>query len=65
MFGAYRYAWDISANACASFGINSDMATSAVTMVFINLVNAVVNLPFSIYSTFVLEEKHGFNKQVK
>ena len=24
----------------------------------------IVGLPWSVYSTFVLEEKHGFNKQV-
>jgi STE24 endopeptidase len=22
----------------------------------------ILNLPFSFYSTFVIEEKHGFNK---
>jgi STE24 endopeptidase len=30
----------------------------------LNVFNTVTNFPFSIYSTFVLEEKHGFNKQV-
>ena len=28
-----------------------------------NLFSTVINLPFSIYGTFVLEEKHGFNQQ--
>lgn len=27
------------------------------------LLNDVVGLPLSIYSTFVIEERHGFNKQ--
>ena len=28
-----------------------------------NIFNTVINLPFSVYGTFVLEEKHGFNQQ--
>lgn len=28
------------------------------------LYSAFVELPWSLYSTFVLEEAHGFNKQV-
>ena len=28
-----------------------------------NVFNTFIGLPFSIYSTFVLEEKHGFNQQ--
>ena len=27
------------------------------------LVSSIVELPFSVYSTFVIEEKFGFNKQ--
>jgi STE24 endopeptidase len=29
---------------------------------FLGLVSAIINLPFDIYSTFVIEEKFGFNK---
>ena len=36
----------------------------ALVFTFItSLASTIVNLPFSIYSTFVLEQKHGFNKQ--
>jgi STE24 endopeptidase len=24
--------------------------------------STIINLPFSVYSTFVIEERHGFNK---
>ena len=37
------------------------------TVVFLLLVltySTIVDIPWSVYSTFVLEEKHGFNKQV-
>ena len=36
-------------------------------MVFIELVmiySTVTGLPWKIYSTFVLEDRHGFNQQV-
>lgn len=32
-------------------------------MIILNSINLVKDLPFKIYSIFVLEEKHGFNKQ--
>lgn len=28
-----------------------------------DLEQTIVGLPFSLYSTFVIEERHGFNKQ--
>jgi len=28
------------------------------------IINDILNLPFSLYSTFVIEEKYGFNKQL-
>ena len=31
-------------------------------MIIISLIEAMLNLPFSIYSHFVIEEKYGFNK---
>lgn len=34
-------------------------------MFIINIISHIINLPLVIYDTFVLEEKHGFNKQVK
>ena len=39
--------------------IGRSMCFSILALLF----NTVVGLPMSIYSTFVLEEKHGFNKQ--
>jgi len=43
--------WDIE--------IGKSICFSIIMLIF----NTVVGLPISIYSTFVLEEKHGFNKQ--
>ncbi len=39
---------------------------AAVTIIFYLLDSAkdlVLGTPFSLYSTFVIEQKHGFNKQ--
>ncbi|XP_059057373.1 CAAX prenyl protease 1 homolog [Achroia grisella] len=58
-------AWNKSENIAAIFNIAADreIIISCVFMTFVTLFNFIVNMPFTIYSTFVLEEKHGFNKQ--
>lgn len=58
-------AWQKSENIAALFNINPDqeIAISCVFMTFVTVFNFVVYIPFSIYEVFVLEEKHGFNKQ--
>ena len=33
-------------------------------MIFNTIYSTITSLPFSLYSTFVIEERHGFNKQV-
>ncbi|CAG0882585.1 unnamed protein product [Cyprideis torosa] len=40
-----------------------EIQQSIVLIFLIMLISTVVELPFSIYSTFVIEERHGFNKQ--
>lgn len=40
-----------------------EVANSCVWLFFLSSLSTVVDLPFSIYHTFVLEEKYGFNKQ--
>lgn len=57
--------WSVSVDFAALFNITSDreIAISCFFMTFVTLFNFVVNLPFTIYGTFVLEQKHGFNKQ--
>jgi len=34
-------------------------------MLIIGVFSHISNLPIEIYDTFVLEQKHGFNKQVR
>lgn len=58
-------AWKKSENIADVFGINpnQEIVISCIFMTFVTLFNFVVNMPFAIYEIFVLEEKHGFNKQ--
>ena len=44
-------------------GIESEIYRSLTFLLLFNIFNVVINLPFSIYGTFVLEERHGFNQQ--
>ena len=50
-FGYWPETWDKE--------IGRSIAFFILAMVF----NNIVGLPLSIYSTFVVEERHGFNKQ--
>lgn len=50
---AQRFQWDP----------NNEIILSCIFMVILNSINLFKELPFKIYSIFVLEEQHGFNKQ--
>lgn len=41
----------------------SEIAYSCVWLLVLNTISTIIGLPFSIYHTFVLEERYGFNKQ--
>ncbi|CAH0399857.1 unnamed protein product [Chilo suppressalis] len=58
-------AWQKSENIALIFNISPDreILVSCVFMTFVTIFNFFVNMPFTIYGIFVLEEKHGFNKQ--
>lgn len=56
--------WQYSKIILANMNVNQgELLTSAVFMVLLMTLNVVTSLPISVYNTFVLEEKHGFNKQ--
>lgn len=41
----------------------SEIPISCVWLLILNAISTIIGLPFSIYHTFVLEERYGFNKQ--
>ncbi|RKP24134.1 peptidase family M48-domain-containing protein [Syncephalis pseudoplumigaleata] len=52
--GLYRY---------AGLSAEYEITRSVVFVLVFALVNAVIDIPFNLYGTFVIEERHGFNKQ--
>jgi len=57
--------WKISGNILENFGYGSEYEIIH-SLVFLGLsmvYETVLHLPFGLYHTFVIEEKHGFNKQ--
>lgn len=57
--------WKYSTEIADKFGYkDGEIVISIIFMLIMNTWNTLFSLPFSIYSVFVIEEKHGFNKQV-
>lgn len=67
VMGMYPFFWDISAWVVGEGFLGKDPAEAEalVSLVLLGLVvlqDTVVSIPWSLYSNFVVEEKHGFNK---
>ncbi|KEP46996.1 CAAX prenyl protease [Rhizoctonia solani 123E] len=62
--GAFPWAWKVSGSLLARFGYGPEyeITHSIAFGTVLFYLTTIPNLPLSIYSTFVLEEKHGFNK---
>ncbi|KAL5480481.1 STE24 [Sanghuangporus weigelae] len=63
-YGAYAYAWDLAGSTIARFGYGEEyeILQSNVFVGILYLFSTIPAIPLSVYQTFVLEEKHGFNK---
>lgn len=59
------WAWQYSAGAAARLGLDpsNEVAHSLAFLACSTLWSLVVETPFSLYSQFVIEARHGFNKQ--
>uniref|UniRef100_A0A0N5BHY2 CAAX prenyl protease n=1 Tax=Strongyloides papillosus TaxID=174720 RepID=A0A0N5BHY2_STREA len=55
--------WNISGDVNKKIGITSEMGQSLMFQTINSLLTFVTALPFSYYDTFIIEQKHGFNKQ--
>ena len=64
-FGYIAYLWQVSINAAkyCNLDTESEIVISGMFMVVSSVINFAKDMPFKVYKTFVLEEKHGFNKQ--
>ncbi|XP_012540453.1 CAAX prenyl protease 1 homolog [Monomorium pharaonis] len=63
-YGNY-YFWQWSIAIAKYYGMNheSEILLSAICLFIIGIITHISNLPIAVYDTFVLEQKHGFNKQ--
>ncbi|CAL1531659.1 unnamed protein product [Lymnaea stagnalis] len=63
-FGAFPALWNLASLTLLKLGIpQGEIGQSLVFMLIAMLFSTVTSLPWSLYSTFVIEERHGFNKQ--
>ena len=65
-FMGYRIFWSYATQTVNTFGYEaaeSEILVSLVFSLYLSVFSTLTGLPFSVYRTFVLEEKHGFNKQ--
>ncbi|KAM6494009.1 Peptidase family M48 domain containing protein [Amanita muscaria] len=63
-YGFYAWSWSSAGRLLANLGYGPEYEIlQSIFFVFIlYFLSSVPTLPLSVYSTFVLEEKHGFNK---
>ena len=61
-FGGLGWCED-SARSLAAFVNGGAILTGLLFIGILTLASQALSLPFSIYSTFVIEQKHGYNKQ--
>jgi len=63
-FWGYKLFWSSSVRSLEFAGLaDSEIFVSLLFSFYLSLFSTVTGLPFCVYRTFVLEEKHGFNKQ--
>ncbi|KAJ6589031.1 peptidase family M48-domain-containing protein [Mycena capillaripes] len=61
-FGFYAWSWDFTGRLMARHGVQDQIIQSIVFLFLLDLLFSLSTLPLELYSTFVLEEKYGFNK---
>jgi len=64
LLGAYPYLWKMASDLGLKLGWTEadEIKVSCLFFVLMTLCGEATGLPLSIYSTFLLEKKHGFNK---
>ncbi|XP_073683157.1 CAAX prenyl protease 1 homolog [Garra rufa] len=65
LLGGIPFLWKASGILTARFGFGPEyeISQSLVFLMLATLFSAFTGLPWSLYNTFVIEEKHGFNQQ--
>uniref|UniRef100_A0A0K0E7G6 CAAX prenyl protease n=1 Tax=Strongyloides stercoralis TaxID=6248 RepID=A0A0K0E7G6_STRER len=55
--------WSFSESIDKKIGLTGEMSQSLTFQIINTLLTFVTGIPFSYYDTFIIEQKHGFNKQ--
>lgn len=65
LLGGIPFLWKLSGVLIgrAGFGPEYEITQSLAFLLLATLFSAVTGMPWSIYNTFIVEEKHGFNQQ--
>lgn len=65
LLGYLPFMWTLSGRALAALGVDpqNEIYLALMLLTLTTLRDTVVHLPFALYSTFVIEARHGFNKQ--
>ncbi|KLO11963.1 hypothetical protein SCHPADRAFT_998491 [Schizopora paradoxa] len=63
-YGVYAYLWQTAGDIITKYGYGTEyeILQSNVYMALLVGISSLTSIPFSVYSTFVIEERHGFNK---
>lgn len=66
LLGGIPFLWGFAGSLTARFGLGSEyeITQSLVFLMLATLFTALTGLPWNLYNTFIIEEKHGFNQQV-
>lgn len=64
-FGVFAFMWHQSIALTQHLNLNyhNEIVVSCVFICLVSVIGLVKEMPFKVYNTFVVEEKHGFNKQ--
>jgi len=65
MMGGLSWLWSVSLSMGAALGLGAEdeISLSMVFCLLYLLKSVIESAPYDLYSTFVVEERHGFNKQ--
>ncbi|KAK9478280.1 peptidase family M48-domain-containing protein [Lipomyces japonicus] len=66
VFDGTPFIWGVAGRlmtSIAPLAITGQITQSVIFFLIYNLASTILSLPFALYSTFVIEEKFGFNKQ--
>jgi hypothetical protein len=67
LLNGHAFFWGLAGSTLTALKLSADseiMQSMSFTFI-LSVFSTLVDLPFTIYYTFWLEERHGFNKQVK